>query len=737
MTHYLTGLNSPQREAVETTEGALLVLAGAGTGKTRVLTTRLAHILSLGLARGEEVLAVTFTNKAAREMKERIEMLLDRPAEGMWLGTFHSLCARMLRRHAELMGLTRDFVIIDTDDQVRVAKEIIIEKGVDEKRWPAKQMVGLFSRWKDNAWTPGDVPQGEGVGVAGGKAIAMYAAYQSRLQQLNACDFGDLLLHMLTIFKRYPEVLQRYQNQFRYILVDEYQDTNVVQYLWLRLLAMGSRNICVVGDDDQSIYGWRGAQVGNILKFEQDFPGAGVVRLEQNYRSTGHILNVAASLIAHNSERHSKTLWTADAQGEKVQVVSVLDDREEARTIAVEIQKHVQNGGRYGENAILVRTAAQTRSFEERFVQMGLPYQIVGGLRFYERREVRDALAYLRLSLVARDDLAFERIINVPRRGIGDKTIEALKDISRERGGIPLLEAAGIAAAGGTGVTPVTGKAQGQLDVFFQLMQRFANMASSGSPSQLMEKILEDSGYIAMLREDKNQEEARGRLENLKELVRALDEYPDVSSFLEHVSLVMDTDSDNAFADAIRIMTVHTAKGLEFDTVYIPGFEDGLFPHQRALDEEGEKGLEEERRLAYVAITRGRRRVVLMYASSRRLWGNWMPSSASRFLRELPEESIEEVHTATAAQRGWGPSKPSWQPTRPTEPLFAGDASLKAPDLEEQGLGIGVRVFHDKFGYGRIKSFEGNGAERKLIIGFDKAGEKKLLASLAKLNVVG
>tara|TARA_Y100000780_G_scaffold231177_1_gene255563 strand:- start:76621 stop:78885 length:2265 start_codon:yes stop_codon:yes gene_type:complete len=749
LANIIQNLNPPQRKAVETTDGALLVLAGAGTGKTRVLTTRLAHILDSGRANPNEILAVTFTNKAAKEMAERVEQTLGRPTSGMFLGTFHALGARFIRKHAERIGLKSDFIILTPDDQKTVVKQLMTEKNIDESRWPAKQAVGIISKWKDNAWTPADVPKGEGGQFAGGKLVEIYTNYQARLKALNACDFGDLLLHAVTLLKENQDLLQRYQQQFKYILVDEYQDTNVVQYLWLRLLAMGHRNICVVGDDDQSIYAWRGAQVGNILRFEEDFPGAGVVRLEQNYRSTGHILKAASELIKNNSQRHGKTLWTQDGDGLPIELATVWDEKEEARSIITEVDKHFKGGGAYADCAILLRTAAQTRAFEEQFIRQGMPYVIIGGLKFYERKEIRDALAYLRMTHTQADDLAFERIVNVPKRGVGDTSLKTIRELARMQG-VPMFVAAQNAAADGT----LSGKAANALREFCEMVNQWQE-AKTWQTDQLMERLLEESGYLNMLKEDKNKEEAKGRLDNLKELIRSMQDYDDISTYLEHIALVTDTDADET-SDAVRMMTVHAAKGLEFDTVFLPGFEEGLFPHQRSLDDSGAEGLEEERRLAYVAITRGRRRVVISYASSRRLYGNYMPTSASRFINELPDDSIKRVsvesyHGQSGGQSGGSyssgsysgtGSRPwqtqqsdSWAPRKST-PLFKAENKIKRSDDDgaEDGLPIGHRVFHDKFGYGRIRRKEGNGASLKVIIAFDKAGEKKLLASMANLK---
>ncbi|HEX8841177.1 MAG TPA: UvrD-helicase domain-containing protein, partial [Sphingomicrobium sp.] len=610
---YLQGLNPPQRDAVLTTEGPVLVLAGAGTGKTAALTARLAHLIATRKAWPSQILAVTFTNKAAREMKERVSAISGGAIEGMpWLGTFHSVAARMLRSHAELVGLQSNFTILDTDDQLRVLKQLIAASNLDEKRWPARQLAGLIDRWKNRGWTPEQVDAGESEAFAAGRGADLYAQYQERLRTLNACDFGDLLLHMLVVFRKHSDVLDAYRDRFRYILVDEYQDTNQAQYEWLKLLAEPRRNLCCVGDDDQSIYSWRGAVVTNILRFEQDFPGAKVIRLEQNYRSTSHILAAADGLIAHNAGRLGKTLWTDAGEGEKVRVIGVWDGPEEARRIGEEIESHQIRGGSLDDVAILVRAQFQTREFEERFIAIGLNYQIIGGFRFYERAEIRDAIAYLRLTVQPADDLAFERIVNQPKRGLGDKAIAAIHRHARASQQ-PLL----IAAASILGTDELTPQARRSLSNFVADIARWRGMASSSSPErgggppqavegpsssaslphpELARIVLEESGYTAMLQADRSAESA-GRLENLAELTRAMEEYESLQAFLEHVSLVMDNDEARQ-GDRVTIMTIHAAKGLEFDIVYLPGWEEGVFPSQRSLDEGGLAALEEERRLA-------------------------------------------------------------------------------------------------------------------------------------------
>ncbi|GIK81505.1 MAG: DNA helicase [Alphaproteobacteria bacterium] len=644
---YLARLNPEQREAVETLDGPLLVLAGAGTGKTRVLTTRFAHLLLTGRAYPGQVLGVTFTNKAAREMRERIAAMIGRPVAGLWLGTFHSLCARMLRRHAERVGLRSNFTILDTDDQLRLLKQVMEAERIDIKRWPAQGMMAEIQRWKDRALTPAAVTPAEDSGFAGGRGRDLYAAYQRRLIELNAADFGDLLLHVTELMKREPDVLEEAHRRFRYILVDEYQDTNLIQYLWLRLLAQKHRNICCVGDDDQSIYGWRGAEVDNILRFEHDFPGATVIRLERNYRSTGHILAAAAHLIAHNEGRLGKTLRTEDEPGEKVTVTGAWDSEEEARAIGDEIEALQRKSHKLDEIAILVRASFQMREFEDRFVTLGLPYRVIGGPRFYERAEIRDALAYLRVIHSSADDLAFERIVNVPRRGLGDATLKVLHDHARARR-VPLTEAARAIVE----TDELKPKPRGSLRTLLDSFARWRAQKDALPHNELAEIVLDESGYTEMWQKDRSAD-AAGRLENLKELVRSMQDFENLAGFLEHISLVMDRDGEG-YDDAVNIMTLHSAKGLEFDTVFLPGWEEGLFPHQRSLDEQGRAGLEEERRLAHVGLTRARRRAKIFFATNRRIHGTWSSTIPSRFLDELPEAHVEVTEAAGGGFGGGG-----------------------------------------------------------------------------------
>jgi DNA helicase-2/ATP-dependent DNA helicase PcrA len=751
---YLAGLNPAQRAAVEALEGPVLVLAGAGTGKTRVLTTRIAHILACGCARGHQILAVTFTNKAAREMRERVGQLIGGAVEGMpWLGTFHSIGMKILRRHAELVGLKSGFTILDTDDQVRLLKQVIEAADLDHERWPARQLAGLIDYWKNRGVTPEKVSAGESFAFARGQGRELYAAYQQRLKELNAADFGDLLLECLRLFSEHPDILADYQQRFRFMLVDEYQDTNVAQYLWLRLLAQGSPNLCCVGDDDQSIYGWRGAEIGNILRFEKDFAGATVIRLERNYRSTGHILGVASGLIAHNQGRLGKTLVTEEESGEKVSLTSAWDDEEEARIIGDNIEALQKQHHPLNEIAILVRAAFQMRAFEDRFMSLGLPYRVIGGPRFYERQEIKDAIAYLEVTQNPANDLKFERIVNVPKRGLGDTTLKRIHTLARDRG-IPLFQAAREI----TETEELAGRTRKALADLILAFDRWRSCIDGMKHTELAELILDESGYTAMWQEDKSPQ-ARSRLENLKELVRFMHEFETLAGFLEHVSLVMDTDQLEA-GDRVSLMTLHAAKGLEFDTVFLPGWEEGLFPHQRSLDEKGLAALEEERRLAYVGLTRARRRVKVSFAQNRRNRGLYQPAIPSRFINELPETHMEVVeargpysgvYAGGAFRHPPGRSRfdepaagfrssyqtPGWQ--RAQQQWKRGGAAKRAPLLIEGELvasstghsssfKIGERVFHQKFGYGFIAVVDGN----KLTIDFDKAGRKKVVDSFVE-----
>jgi DNA helicase-2/ATP-dependent DNA helicase PcrA len=798
---YLADLNPEQREAVETLDGPVLVLAGAGTGKTRVLTTRIAHILNLGRAHPREILSVTFTNKAAREMKLRVGQMVGQIVEGMpWMGTFHSIGVKILRRHAEMVGLKSNFTILDVDDQIRLIKQLLEAEKLDEKRWPARVFAMILDGWKNRGLTPDQVAAGEAASFANGKGKKLYISYQERLKSLNAADFGDLLLECIRLFRQNPDVLRQYQQRFKYILVDEYQDTNVAQYLWLRLLSQRSdgdeapKNICCVGDDDQSIYGWRGAEVDNILRFDHDFPGAKVIRLERNYRSTGHILAAASHLIAHNEGRLGKTLRTENVLGEKVTVTGGWDSEEEARTIGEEIERLQRDAYENGighpldEIAILVRASFQMREFEDRFIQLGLPYRVIGGPRFYERAEIRDALAYLRVIAQPADDLAFERIVNVPKRGLGDATVQMLHDHARKQR-IPLSEAAAALSA----TDEMKPKPRMALRELMASFERWRAKKDSLPHTELAEIVLDESGYTDMWQKDRSAD-ASGRLENLKELVRSMEEFENLQGFLEHISLVMDRDSGEA-EQAVNIMTLHSAKGLEFDTVFLPGWEEGLFPHQRSLDESGRNGLEEERRLAHVGLTRARKRAKIYFATNRRIHGMWTTTVPSRFLDELPEAHVEVKEPSGGfGMSGYGASRfdetnsfgssyntPGWQRAQQRkgaggfdetgkrrgafsengEPNYVPDGvfnqdeefaqasaqkptksparRLNAPltiegELVAKSTGtasafdVGARVFHQKFGNGNVTAVDGN----KLTIRFDRAGEKRVVDSFVE-----
>ena len=724
MTDYLARLNPEQREAVETLDGPVLVLAGAGTGKTRVLTTRFAHLMLTKRAFPGQILAVTFTNKAAREMRERVGAILGQPAEGLWLGTFHALCARMLRRHADLVGLTSGFTILDSDDQQRLLKQVMEAARIDTKRWAPQALMGLIQRWKDRGVTPDRIPAAEETDFAAGQCKSLYAAYQARLAQLNTADFGDLLLHMTEILRTRPDILAEYHRRFRYILVDEYQDANTVQYLWLRLLAQSHRNICCVGDDDQSIYSWRGAEVENILRFEQDFPGAAVIRLERNYRSTAPILAAAAGLIAHNEGRLGKTLRPGgnDAQGEPVAIVALWDSEEEARMVGERVEALRREGHPLSEVAILVRTTAQTRAFEERMIIQGTPYRIIGGLRFYERAEIRDAVAYMRVLHQPADDLAFERIVNVPRRGVGEGALRTMHEAARAQG-LPLAAAAEGLARNGA----LRGKPGGTLTALFDSFARWRGMLPREGHVAVLAAMLDESGYTAMWQQDKSPD-APGRLENLKELVRALADFETLAGFLDHVSLVMENE-ENAEGDRLSMMTLHGAKGLEFDTVFLPGWEEGLFPSQRTLDEGGQKGLEEERRLAYVGLTRARKRAVVSHAANRRLYANWQSSIPSRFIDELPEAHTSRAGSAALQREQRLVAGPSVFSGGPLMARRGGGAKTveaweqPARPARADALAVGSRVFHQKFGYGRVLAVDDDRVE----VAFEKAGQKRLL----------
>ena len=740
---YLDDLNPEQREAVLHTDGPVLVLAGAGTGKTRVLTSRIAYILQNRMAFPSQILSVTFTNKAAKEMKSRVGDYIGHGIEGLpWMGTFHSIAAKILRINAELVGLKPNFTILDTDDQIRLLKQIIKAENIDDKKWTPRYMASLIDSWKNKGWMPEKLTSQNNFKFAEGKGKKVYEIYQSRLKILNACDFGDLLLLNLELFKENQDILKKYHEKFKYILVDEYQDTNICQYLWLRLLAQGSHNICVVGDDDQSIYGWRGAEVDNILRFEKEFSGAKVIKLERNYRSTEHILGAASGLISANKSRLGKTLWTEDIGGHKVTVTGVWDAAAEARLISSVIEDWKRDGRGYNEVAILVRASRQMRSFEERFIQIGMPYRVIGGPRFFERQEIRDAHAYIRVLRSKTDDLAFERIVNVPKRGIGSTTIQKLQIIARKMN-VSLEQATREVIK----TDEIRGKARTALRSFTKDLDRWRGNLITSNHTDVTEIVLDESGYTQMWLNNKDAKSS-SRLENLKELIQAMGEFESLDAYLEHVSLVLDVEKNDQ-EEEVSIMTLHSAKGLEFPLILLPGWEEGTFPSQRSVDEAGSEGLEEERRLAYVGITRARERAKIFFAANRQIYGSWQSSLPSRFIDELPPENVSagsetgyydnntlneaEIEITSefpdSASRRY--NSPGWQryKTHKSKTLYSrqveGKFSKKLDAHTTQKYKTGERIFHQKFGYGKILTVDGN----KLNVDFEKAGHKKVLDS--------
>ena len=731
-------LNEVQKEAVLHDNGPLLVLAGAGTGKTGVLTTRLARILMENMALPGEILSVTFTNKAANEMKSRVGNLIGDMVTGLkWLGTFHSIGAQILRQYPEKVGLKNGFVILDTDDQLRLLKQIIKEENIDDKKWSAKGLLSLIDKWKNKGLGPNQISSDDGDYFANGKGKVLYKKYQEQLKFFNAADFGDLILECIRLFNENPDILESFQNRFKYMLVDEYQDTNTSQYTLLKLLSGKWKNICCVGDDDQSIYSWRGAEVTNILKFEKDFLHSKIIRLEQNYRSTGNILAAASKLIETNESRFGKTLWTSSNGGEKVSVTSTWDGEEEARIITDEIEQQSLNKKNLDEVAILVRASFQMREFEDRFVSIGLPYKVIGGPRFYERKEIRDANAYFRLAIQPNDSLALERILNVPKRGIGETTLKKIKDYAKNNN-IPTIDSIRDLIK----TSEIKPKTKISLGHFIELTERWNDLIAERNHYEMAEIILEDSGYLEMLRND-DTITAAGRLDNIKELFRSIEPFESLNAYLEHISLVMEIDK-NPEGNKVSLMTLHAAKGLEFDYVFLPGWEEGVFPNQRSLDEGGVKSLEEERRLAYVGITRAKIKSSIFYAANRKMHNQWLSSIPSRFVNELPEDNIEVNLSHFSGNKGnftdikeddifdqSDYSTPGWERAK------IQSLSNKRIQEEEKIISVdtnskfspGMLVMHKKFGKGKIQTVDG----KKLTISFGDNGIRKVMENFVDI----
>jgi DNA helicase-2/ATP-dependent DNA helicase PcrA len=698
-------LNPPQKEAVLHTEGPILVLAGAGTGKTRVLTSRIAYIINSGKAKANEVLAVTFTNKAAKEMQHRISMLL-KDYSFVNAGTFHSISAKILRKYSELIGLTPYFSIIDQDDQIKIIKSIFDEQGIDKKETNPKNILSIIQRWKDLGIRYNQVSSSDIKSHDHFIAKNTYEIYQNKLISSNLCDFGDLLLHCTTIFFEHPDILNSIQNQYKYILIDEYQDTNAVQYLWARMIAQKNKNICCVGDDDQSIYSWRGAEIANILRFEKDFTDAKIIALEQNYRSTPYILNAASALITNNPNRHKKTLWTSHNTGEKIRIISCYNEKEEARFISNMVLNNIANSAlKLNDIAVLVRAGFQTRPFEEAFIASNINYKIIGGLKFYERSEIKDAIAYLRLLINKKDDVAFERIINNPKRSIGPTTLLSIKNYAASYN-LSLYESIIKMQLDAS----FKGKLQEQIKLFIKLIEDYTNLISKiHIPSDVLKNLLLESGYKNMLKIEKT-EESKSRLDNLNELIRAVEEYDSIFDFIQHVSLVMDNDENIDSLNSLNLMTIHASKGLEFDTVFIPGMEEGLFPHQKSITEEGEKGIEEERRIAYVAITRAKKSLIILHAETRRVFNEFIKSIPSRFLSEIPAQSIVKSSSTSSMQN-----------TKLYKEFYDDKKSFTS-EVKSEPYRPGARVLHDKFGAGIILKKNSDNLE----IYFENSGIKTI-----------
>ena len=717
---YLDKLNDKQKKAVETLNGPVLVLAGAGTGKTRVLTTRLAHLINKGLAKPWEILAVTFTNKAANEMKERVQSLLKIDIERMWIGTFHSSGLKILRKYAEKCFLKKDFTVIDTDDQERLVKQILEANKIDIKKHTPSNILSMIQWFKDKAILPSESKKykfrfGKSVDIS-----KLYIEYQDRLKILKATDFGDLLLLPVKIFQENSEILKEYQNQFKYILVDEYQDTDTCQDTFLKLLSKKNKNICCVGDDDQAIYSWRGADVKNILDFPDAFSNVEIIRLEQNYRSTDHILAAASKLIENNKDRLGKTLWTDTLNGEKLKLFYFEDGKDEAKNVSLEIEKLKLKNTKLDEIAILVRASFQTRLFEDRLLKIGIPYRVIGGYRFYERLEIRDAIAYFRVVQKNNDDLALERIYNTPKRGIGTATLQKIFKFARDSG-MTLLDASKKIVE----TDELTPNARDNIKQFIENINSWKSKINKINHIELAKIVLEESGYTKMWLNDKSIE-APGRLENLKELISALRDFSNMNEFLEHISLVMENER-NYKIDMVNIMTMHAAKGLEFENVFLAGWDEGLFPHQKSLEEKGTKALEEERRLAYVGITRGKKNVVISFAKRRFIHGTWNFSQPSRFLSELPQENIISNENLFQEEESFVVNQDEYEDNlkNPNRLLFKNKKILENSESyeSEYKFKIGDEIFHEKYGYGVIKYI----VDDKYEIVFDKLSKTKIV----------
>ncbi len=705
---WMDSLNEIQQQAVDHVSGACLILAGAGTGKTRTLVSRFANIVYQKKATADEILCVTFTNKAANEMKYKIANLTACNNYAMWVGTFHSLCLKILRNYPELVGLKPNFTILDASDQKRLLKDVLVDLDIDVKTWSEKELIEHISRLKDRAIMPNLASQKEFTSIADGKLIDAYFNYQARLKFLNAVDFGDLIMLCIELFKDNSSVLKKYTTLFRYILVDEYQDTNVAQYKWLKLLtsANAEPNICCVGDDDQSIYGWRGAEIGNILNFEKDFKAAKIIKLEQNYRSTGHILACAARIISHNQSRFDKTIFTASKDGEKVSLVSLKDGYSEARFVAKIIEAARKNGQSLSQIAILVRSSFQTREFEEKLFTAAIPYKVIGGARFYEREEIRDAVAFLRVIHKQSDDMAFERIINKPARGVGKATIAKLKLVSRAQS-IFMFEAAEMILK----TDELATRAKNALGDAMGLLSTFIDFSKDNNYIETLKMALDKSGYIKHWA-DSNDIKAPSKVENLSELLNALKQFENTSEFLEHIALAME-GIDDGQSDMLSIMTIHASKGLEFDWVFLPGWEDRIFPNDRALEQGGSKALEEERRLAYVGITRAKKKCYILFVKNRFVHGNWIECTPSIFINEISGANTNIVNLNSNSLH---------------IPNFNNSQRTLALSKTKSKFSKAERCFHQKFGMGTVEAV----SDDYLVINFDSAKIKKVMSSFVE-----